>query len=161
MTEQPGFTHIQEDGSLRMVDVGDKEISARVAVAACSVLLNPRTFDLLLRKALPKGDALAAAQAAGVLAAKRTSSLIPFCHNLGLDFVDISFATDAATHSIHIRAEARLRARTGVEMEALCAAQIAALTIYDMCKALQKDIRITNCRLLHKSGGRSGAYNAD
>lgn len=155
------FTHLKDDGSATMVDVGNKETTRRVAKAGCTVILNPSTFDLLVRKALPKGDVLNTAKVAGVLAAKRTSELIPFCHGLNLDFVDISFELDAPASSIHISAEARLSARTGVEMEALMAAQIAALTIYDMCKAAQKDIKITNCRLLHKSGGKSGEYNAD
>lgn len=155
------FTHLKDDGSATMVDVGNKETTRRVAKAGCTVILNPVTFDLLVRKALPKGDVLNTAKVAGVLAAKRTSELIPFCHGLNLDFADISFELDALASSIHISAEARLSASTGVEMEALMAAQIAALTIYDMCKAAQKDIKITNCRLLHKSGGKSGEYNAD
>lgn len=154
------FTHLKDDGSATMVDVGDKSVSRRVAIAGSTVILNPKTFELLVQKALPKGDVLNTAKVAGVLAAKRTSELIPFCHGLNLDFVDINFELDPPASSIHIKAEARLSARTGVEMEALTAAQIAALTIYDMCKAVQKDIKITNCRLLHKSGGRSGEYNA-
>lgn len=154
------FTHLKDDGSATMVDVGAKSVTGRVARAGCTVVLNPETFALLLQKALPKGDVLNTAKVAGVLAAKRTSELIPFCHGLNLDFVDIAFDLDQDDSSIHIRTEARLSARTGVEMEALMAAQIAALTIYDMCKAVQKDIKITNCRLLHKSGGKSGEYNA-
>lgn len=154
------FTHLKDDGAATMVDVGHKEATRRVARAGCTVLLNSETFDLLAQKALPKGDALNTAKVAGVLAAKRTSELIPFCHGLNLDFVDISFELDQPASSIHISAEARLTARTGVEMEALMATQVAALTIYDMCKAAQKDIKITNCRLLHKSGGKSGDYNA-
>ena len=157
----PHFTHIREDGSATMVDVGEKEITLRRAAAGATVILNPHVFDLLRRKALPKGDALAVAKAAGIMAARQTSSLIPFCHSLNLDFADISFELEEAGSSIHIRSEVSLAARTGAEMEALCAVQVAALTIYDMCKAAQKDIRITNCRLLHKSGGKSGVYNAD
>lgn len=156
-----GFTHIKEDGSATMVDVGDKNTTRRIAIAGTTVILNKNTFELLLQKALPKGDVLTTAKIAGVMAAKRTAELIPFCHSLGLDFVDISFELEPEACSIHIKSEARLNARTGVEMEALCAAQIAALTIYDMCKAVQKDIKITDCRLLHKSGGRNGEYNAD
>lgn len=154
------FTHLKDDGSATMVDVGEKNITRRVAIAGCTVILNPKTFELLRQKALPKGDVLNTAKVAGVLAAKRTSELIPFCHGLNLDFVDISFELEPEASSIHIKTEARLSARTGVEMEALMAAQVAALTIYDMCKAVQKDIKITNCRLLHKSGGKSGDYNA-
>lgn len=155
------FTHLKDDGSATMVDVGNKETTRRVARAGCTVVLNSKTFDLLVQKALPKGDVLNTAKVAGVLAAKRTSELIPFCHGLNLDFVDIDFTLEPESSSIHITTEARLSARTGVEMEALMAAQLAALTIYDMCKAVQKDIKITNCRLLHKSGGKSGEYNAE
>lgn len=155
------FTHLKDDGSATMVDVGGKETTCRVAKAGCTVVLNAKTFELLVQKALPKGDVLSTAKVAGVLAAKRTSALIPFCHGLNLDFVDINFTLDQPASSIHITTEARLSARTGVEMEALMAAQVAALTIYDMCKAVQKDIKITNCRLLHKSGGKSGEYNAE
>lgn len=155
------FTHLKDDGSVTMVDVGNKETTRRIARAGCTVILNPKTFDLLVQKALPKGDVLSTAKVAGVLAAKRTSELIPFCHGLNLDFVDIDFTLEPESSSIHITTEARLSARTGVEMEALMAAQLAALTIYDMCKAVQKDIKITNCRLLHKSGGKSGEYNAE
>lgn len=154
------FTHLKDDGSATMVDVGHKEITRRIAKAGCTVILNPETFALLVQKALPKGDVLNTAKVAGVLAAKRTSELIPFCHGLNLDFIDINFELDEPASSIHISSEARLSARTGVEMEALMAAQVAALTIYDMCKAVQKNIQITNCRLLHKSGGKSGEYNA-
>ncbi|MDR2503336.1 MAG: cyclic pyranopterin monophosphate synthase MoaC [Deltaproteobacteria bacterium] len=157
----PSFSHIKDDGSAVMVDVGGKDISSRRAVAGASVVLNAHTFELLRHKALPKGDALAVAKTAGIMAAKQTAALIPLCHSLALDFVDLSFELEEKTHSVHIRAEVRLAARTGVEMEALCAVQIAALTIYDMCKAAQKDIKITNCRLLHKSGGRSGTYDAE
>lgn len=155
------FTHLKDDGSAVMVDVGGKAGTQRVAVAGCTVVLAPKTFELLVQKALPKGDALNTAKVAGVLAAKRTSVLIPFCHALNLNFADVTFELDQAASSIHIQAEARLHARTGVEMEALTAATVAALTIYDMCKAVQKDIRITDCRLLHKSGGKNGEYNAE
>ncbi|MDR2050282.1 MAG: cyclic pyranopterin monophosphate synthase MoaC [Deltaproteobacteria bacterium] len=155
----PEFTHLKEDGSATMVDIGGKDVSRRIARAGCSVILNPLAFDLLRRKALPKGDALAAAKTAGIMAAKRTADLIPFCHNLELDFVDLSFTLDPEGSSIHLQSEVRVSGRSGAEMEALCAVQIAALTLYDMCKAVQKDIRIVNCRLLHKSGGRGGEYN--
>lgn len=161
MSDCPEFTHIKADGTFGMVDVGGKTAGRRRAVAGCSVLLNARAFELLRQKALPKGDALALAKAAGIMAAKRTAELIPLCHSLGLDYADVSFTLSPADHSVQIRAEVRVDAKTGVEMEALCAAQVAALTVYDMCKAVQKDIVITNCRLLHKSGGRGGEYNAE
>lgn len=154
------FTHLKSDGSATMVDVGHKEATARVAFARTTVVLNQPTFELLVKQALPKGDVLSTAKIAGIFAAKHTSSLIPFCHGLNLDFADVSFELQPETFSIIITAQAQLYAKTGVEMEALCAAQVAALTIYDMCKAVQKDIRITDCYLLHKSGGKSGEYNA-
>lgn len=154
------FTHLKDDGSATMVNVGEKNITQRRAVATSTVVLSSATFELLARKALPKGDVLTTAKIAGVMAAKKTAELIPFCHSLGLDFADVSFELFPESASVRITAEARVTSRTGVEMEALTAAQVAALTIYDMCKAVQKDIRITDCRLLHKSGGRSGDYNA-
>jgi cyclic pyranopterin phosphate synthase len=116
---------------------------------------------MLVDQALPKGDALATARIAGIMAAKRTHELIPLCHPLPLSKVDVDFEPDAASSSLVITAEARTTGQTGVEMEALTAAQVAALTVYDMCKAVQKDIVITDCRLVHKSGGKSGEYNAD
>lgn len=157
--QEPSFSHLSEDGSATMVDVGGKEITRRVAIAAASVLVSPATLDLLVRKALPKGDVLTTAKLAGIMAAKQTSELIPLCHQLPLDYVDVRFSIDEKTSAVHIEAEARTSHKTGVEMEALTAVQIAALTIYDMCKAVQKDIVIDNCRLLHKSGGRSGEFN--
>ena len=116
---------------------------------------------LLVQKALPKGEVLGTARIAGILAAKRTFELIPLCHPLPLDFADVSFDIDEAANIVHVTAEARTSARTGVEMEALLAAQVAAATIYDMCKAVQKDIRITNCRLVYKSGGKSGLFESE
>lgn len=156
-----GFSHLDESGRARMVDVGGKDATKRTAVARTTVVLSAETYSLLQEKALPKGDALAAARVAGILAAKRTAELIPLCHPLQLSFVDVRFETDDASHCLHIEAEARLTGRTGVEMEALMAAQVAALTIYDMCKAVQKDIRITDCRLVYKEGGKSGTFKAE
>jgi cyclic pyranopterin phosphate synthase len=115
-------------------------------------------MELLMNKALPKGDVLTTAKIAGIQAAKKTWELIPMCHPLLLSFLDVRFQVDTARNMIHIEAEARTTAGTGVEMEALVAAQCAAMTIYDMCKAVQRDIVITDCKLLHKSGGRSGTY---
>lgn len=155
-----GLTHIDGSGDARMVDVGHKADTRRVALAGTTVRLSPETFALLRENALPKGDALATAKVAGILAAKQTHALIPMCHPLPLSYVDVRFAPVEAEAAIHIEAEARTTGPTGVEMEALMAAQVAALTLYDMCKAVQKDILITDCRLLHKSGGRSGTYDA-
>ena len=148
------------DGSVTMVDVGRKAESVRIAVVGAEVEMNAATLDLLKRAALPKGDVLTTAKIAGIMAAKRTSELIPMCHPLTLDYVDIRFEIHDAPPCIRLEAEARSTGRTGVEMEALVAAQIAAAAIYDMCKAAQKDIRITNVRLLRKSGGKSGEFTA-
>ncbi len=155
-----GFSHLTDDGTATMVDVGGKTETRRTAVARVEVRLAPATMDLLIKKALPKGDVLSVARVAGILAAKKTADLIPLCHPLPLDFVDVRFEVDAQTNVLRIETEARTSSRTGVEMEALTAAQIASLTVYDMCKAVQKDIAITNCRLITKTGGKSGDYHA-
>ena len=156
-----GFSHLDAEGRARMVDVSHKSENLRVARVRVDVLLNAETMALLVEKALPKGEVLGTARIAGILAAKRTFELIPLCHPLPLDFADVTFAIDQATGIVHVEAEARTTAKTGVEMEALVAAQIAAATIYDMCKAVQKDIRITDCRLVYKSGGKSGLFQAE
>lgn len=154
------FTHIDADGHTRMVDVGVKSKTRRLAIAGCEVRLSPETMRLLSSAALPKGDALATAKIAGILAAKRTADLIPLCHPLPLAFADVRFFVDEAAAIVRIEAEASTTAETGVEMEALTAASVAALTIYDMCKAVQKDIVLGEIRLLFKSGGKSGVYVA-
>ncbi|MDR3641341.1 MAG: cyclic pyranopterin monophosphate synthase MoaC [Humidesulfovibrio sp.] len=156
-----GFSHLDAEGRARMVDVSGKAESVRIARVRAEVLLNAETMRLLVQKALPKGEVLGTARIAGILAAKRTFELIPLCHPLPLDFADVSFEIDEEACIVRIEAEARTSARTGVEMEALLAAQVAAATIYDMCKAVQKDIRITNCRLVYKSGGKSGLFQAE
>jgi cyclic pyranopterin phosphate synthase len=155
------LTHIDEAGNVVMVDVGDKADTRRRAVVRTKVLLNERTFDLLTRNALPKGDVLTTAKVAGIMAAKRTWELIPMCHPLLLSKVDVTLTPVPADLAIEIEAEARTTGPTGVEMEALMAAQVAAMTIYDMCKAVQRDILITDCRLTHKSGGKSGEFSAE
>lgn len=159
MKEQQGLTHIDESGNVVMVDVGDKASTRRRAVVRSRVLLSEQTFDLLVCNALPKGDVLTTAKVAGIMAAKRTAELIPMCHPIFVSKVDVRCTPVAAEHCIEIEAEARTTGPTGVEMEALMAAQVAAMTIYDMCKAVQRDIRITDCRLTHKSGGKSGEFN--
>ncbi len=155
------LTHVNEQGGLEMVDVGDKADTSRRAVFQSKVLLSEKTFKLLQEQALPKGDVLTTAKIAGIQAAKKTAELIPLCHPIFLKHIDLEFFPDPEEHSIRIRAEARSTGPTGVEMEALVAAQTAAMTIYDMCKAVQRDIRITDCCLLHKSGGRSGIYDRE
>lgn len=155
------FSHLDADGKARMVDVGSKDVTRRVAIAGCTVLVSPATLALLKEQALPKGDALNTAKIAGIMAAKRTSELIPLCHPLALDYCDVRFTIQDEPPAVLVEAESRTSGRTGVEMEALTAVQVAALTIYDMCKAIQKDIRISDCRLLLKTGGKSGEYRAD
>jgi len=154
-------THLGDEGAPRMVDVGDKPISVRRAVAAASVRMRPDVLATLLDAGGPKGDAMVTARLAGIGAAKRTAELIPLCHPLPLDRVDVELEPDRDGGVITIRAEVRATARTGVEMEALTAASVAALTLYDMAKALQRDIVIERIGLLSKSGGRSGDYERD
>ena len=152
------FSHLDAKGSMTMVNVGAKPATERRAIAGVVVDLAPETMDLLRRQALPKGDVLACAKVAGIMAAKRTGELIPLCHPPNLNFADISF--EIVGNSVRIRAEARTVGPTGVEMEAIVGAQIAAATIYDMCKAVQRDIVIRELRLLYKSGGKSGEFKA-
>ena len=154
-------SHLDESGAPRMVDVGDKPISARRAVAAATVRMRPDVLAALLGAGGPKGDALMVARLAGIGGAKRTSELIPLCHPLPLDLVEVELTPDSTAGTVTIRAEARATARTGVEMEALTAASVAALTLYDMAKALQRDIVIDRVELLEKSGGRSGNYSRE
>ena len=152
------FSHMAEDGSISMVDVGGKDVTRRVAIVRGAVEMNANTLDLLKRRALPKGDVLVTAQVAGIMAAKRTSELIPLCHPVPLSFVDVRFEIQDEPPAVLIESEARTSDRTGVEMEATIAAQVAAATIYDMCKAVQKDMVIRDVRLVHKSGGRTGTF---
>ena len=154
-------SHLDDDGSPRMVDVGDKPVTARRAVAGATVRMRPDVLATLLDAGGPKGDALVTARLAGIGAAKRTSELIPLCHPLPLDRVDVELTPDRGGGLVVVRAEVRVTARTGVEMEALTAATVAALTLYDMAKALQRDIVIEQVELIEKSGGRSGDYRRD
>ncbi|MDR1777788.1 MAG: cyclic pyranopterin monophosphate synthase MoaC [Desulfovibrio sp.] len=160
MTTTDDFTHIDAKGGVTMVDVGAKQASRRRAVAEAWVHLNSATMELLRQAALPKGDALTCAKIGGIMAAKRVGELIPLCHPLNLTFVDVNFEILDDPARIHVVAEARTTGLTGVEMEAIVAAQTAAAVIYDMCKAVQRDIVINGVRLLHKSGGKSGEFNA-
>ena len=141
-----------------MVDVGDKPVSHRTAVAAASVKVNRETFRLIQSGGMKKGDVLTVAQIAGIMGAKKTWELIPMCHPIFLQGIDLNFHLEEKDYSIRIRASVKCDGKTGVEMEALTAVSVAALTVYDMCKAVQKDIEITDIRLLHKSGGVHGAF---
>lgn len=152
------LTHFNEQGRARMVDVSEKPQTYRVARAAAAVHMAKTTMDKVREGSIGKGDVLAVAQVAGVMAAKKNSELIPMCHPLLLTKVDISFELEETT--LRIFSEVRCCGETGVEMEALTAASVAALTVYDMCKAMQRDMVITDVRLLYKEGGKSGVYEA-
>jgi cyclic pyranopterin phosphate synthase len=155
------FTHFNVEGRAKMVDVSEKQVTLRTAAAGGIVKLHPETYDMVVQGRMKKGDVLAVAQVAGIMAAKKNSELIPMCHPIALTGVDISFRLDDEHSAIDITATVRCKGETGVEMEALTAVTVAALTIYDMCKAVQKDIVIDHIRLLSKSGGKSGDYTAD
>ncbi len=159
--EAPALSHIAPDGSARMVDVGPKPETARVARARAVLEMNAHTLALLRQNALPKGDALAVAKTAGILAAKRASGLIPLCHPLALTFADVTFAIQEQPPAVLIESEVRTFGRTGAEMEAIVAVQIAAATVYDMAKAVQKDMIIRDVRLVYKSGGKSGEFSRE
>ncbi|MDO8184365.1 cyclic pyranopterin monophosphate synthase MoaC [Conexibacter sp. JD483] len=152
------LTHLDADGRARMVDVGAKAVSDRRAVARALVRMAPATAAAVRDGNAPKGDVIAVARIAGIQAAKRTSELIPLCHGLPLSFVDVAAAIDAEAGTITLTSEARTSAQTGVEMEALTAASVAALTVYDMVKGLEKGVEIAEVVLLEKSGGRSGTW---
>ena len=150
------LTHVDDYGHIHMVDVGGKPDTEREAIAKGEVLMRPETLRMIAEKGTPKGDVLAAAQLAGILAAKQTHNLIPLCHPLMLTQIDVGFSVDERVPRIEITATVRTRGKTGVEMEALTAVSVAALTIYDMAKAVEKTMRISNIRLVYKSGGKSG-----
>jgi len=156
MPNQSQLSHINAAGQATMVDVGAKAITRREAVARGFIALQKETLQLLQRNALPKGNAIETARLAGIMAAKRTGELIPLCHPLGLDFVDVQIATQES--GLAIEATARCHGQTGVEMEALTAVSVAALTLYDMCKAVDKMMVMGEIRLVKKSGGRSGDF---
>ncbi len=152
------LTHFDKEGRSRMVDVSKKKETLRVAVARGSVSMKPETFRRILDKKIEKGDVLGVARVAGILAAKRTAELIPMCHPLNLSAVDLYFFPDEKNHRIEIEAQVKLTGRTGVEMEALTAVSAAALTIYDMAKAVDRGMVISEIRLIKKTGGKSGTY---
>ncbi len=155
---EKNFSHMDKDGSVTMVDVSHKHDTQRIAIVRGCIDLSKETMELLQQAALPKGDVLTTAKLAGIMAAKRTAELIPLCHPLALAFVDVRF--EVTSYGLQLEAEARTTGPTGVEMEALVGAQMAAATVYDMCKAVQKDIVIRDIRLVYKSGGKSGIFCA-
>lgn len=155
------FTHFNDQGRARMVDVGEKDVTHREAVAAARVLVNRETFDLIRSGGVKKGDVLTVAQVAGIMGAKRTPELIPMCHPVQISGVDLRLTLDETRCSVEITASVRCGGRTGVEMEALTAVSTAALTVYDMCKAVQRDMVITDVRLLSKTGGVHGTFQRE
>lgn len=154
------LTHFDADGNAVMVDVSSKGVTDRVAIAEAFVVVEPATMKLIVEGGVKKGDVISVAQLAGIMGAKRTPDLIPLCHPLSLSSVTVSLDCDTAKSCVRVTATCRVTARTGVEMEALTAAAVASLTVYDMCKAVDRRIRITDLRLIHKSGGKTGAFNA-
>lgn len=154
------LTHFDAEGNAIMVDVSNKDVTERVATAEARVFVQPATMKLIVDGGIKKGDVLSVAQLAGIMGAKRTPDLIPLCHPLSLSSATVSLNCDTARSCIQVTATCRVTARTGVEIEALTAAAVASLTIYDMCKAVDRGIRITDLRLVHKSGGTSGTFNA-
>lgn len=152
------FTHFNDQGRAKMVDVGEKAPTRRTATAAARVLVNQETFSLIRSGGMKKGDVLTVAQVAGVMGAKRTPELIPMCHPILIDGIDLKLSLDEEHRSVEIQATVSCDGRTGVEMEALTAVSAAALTVYDMCKAVQKDMVITDIRLIKKTGGVHGDF---
>jgi cyclic pyranopterin phosphate synthase len=155
----PELTHFDAAGRARMVDVGGKPVTDRVAVAAGRVEMAPATLQAITGQTIGKGDVLGVARLAGIMAAKRTADLIPLCHPLPLSAVELELAPVPAENAVEIAATVRTTGRTGVEMEALTAVSVAALTVYDMCKAIDRGMRIVDIRLRHKSGGKSGTFD--
>src|SRR6266496_2963741 len=152
------LTHLDDQGRARMVDVSEKEVSSRIAVARGSIHMRPETLDLILEGKVEKGDVFSVARVAGIMAAKKTSELIPMCHPLNITSVEIELTPGEKPARVDIEASARVSGKTGVEMEAMTAASVAALTIYDMCKAVDRGMTIGEIRLVKKSGGKSGTF---
>ncbi len=155
------LTHLDEQGQARMVDVSDKAETHRVATAVGRVSMQPATLALIQEGGVKKGDVLSVARLAGIMGAKRTADLIPLCHPLSLNSIDVELTVDTDNNAVVIEATAKVAGRTGVEMEALTAVSVAALTIYDMCKAVDREMRIGDVRLTYKTGGKSGTFQAD
>ena len=160
MSSDDKLTHLDAQGKASMVDVGAKPISERIAIASGSVLMKAETLAMIREGNLKKGDVLAAARIAGIMAAKRTADLIPLCHPIALDKISLDLAFDDSNHAIDIVATVKTSGKTGVEMEALTAVSVAALTVYDMAKAVDRDMRLSNIRLLEKRGGTRGDFVA-
>lgn len=160
-TKDFGLTHIGSKGEAQMVDVSAKETSKRVAIASCKVILGRKVFDLVSANQMTKGDVLSVAKIAGISGAKQTGNLIPLCHNINLTHVRVDLTLNPCDFSVEIEGEAATTGKTGVEMEAMTAVTVAGLTVYDMCKAASKDIQITNVRLEHKMGGKSGQWSRE
>ncbi len=157
MTEQR-LTHLDDEGKALMVDVSEKSSTVRTAIASARVCMKPETLRLITERGIPKGDVFAVSRVAGIMAAKKTPELIPLCHPLNLSSVKIDFKIDEDKASIEIISTVKIQAQTGVEMEALTACTVAALTIYDMCKAVDKGMTISDIKLLEKHGGKSGSF---
>lgn len=153
------LSHMDERGRARMVDVTEKDVTRRVAVARGVVVMRAETLDAISEGQIPKGDVLAVARIAGIMAAKKTSDLVPMCHPLDISGVEVDLTPRRSPPSVEIEATVRTTGRTGVEMEALTAVSVAGLTIYDMCKAVDRGMTIGEIRLVHKSGGKSGAFD--
>jgi cyclic pyranopterin phosphate synthase len=156
-----GFTHFDQAGNAAMVDVSDKPVTARTATARTRVVMQPATLAMIQQGSAKKGDVLGVARLAGIMGAKRTADLIPLCHPLPVTAVKVDLQTDAAASVVEITATVRTTGQTGVEMEALTAASVAALTVYDMCKAVDRSMRIEALRVIYKAGGKSGEFSQD
>ncbi len=154
------LTHLDKDGKAAMVDVSAKDVTARSATARGTVLMQAETLALIMEAGVKKGDVLSVAQLAGIMGAKKTAELIPLCHPLPLDSVEVTLTCVPERNAVDIAATAKTQGRTGVEMEAMTAVSVAALTVYDMCKAVDRGIRLTDVRLVEKSGGKSGHFKA-
>ena len=155
------LTHLDATGNAHMVDVSDKHVTSRSATARAQVTMLPETLALILGGTAKKGDVLATARIAGIMAAKKTHELIPLCHPLLITKVSVDFVADEKTSSVEVSATIRVEGKTGVEMEALTACSVAALTLYDMCKAVDRGMKITDLRLTEKTGGKSGSFTAE
>ena len=155
------FTHLDDEGNAVMVDVSNKQATQRTATAKGTVTMEPETMALIQAGGVKKGDVLSVAQLAGIMGAKRTPDLIPLCHPLELTSVTVALVCDPGRNAVDITATCKLKGQTGVEMEALTAVAVAALTVYDMCKAVDRGMKITDVRLVHKAGGKSGTFEAE
>lgn len=161
MNKRKGLSHLNKDGTAVMVDVSDKDITSRVAIAAGTISMQADTMTLVQKGGLKKGDVISVARLAGILGAKRTPELIPLCHPLTLQNIEVKLELIPSNNSINIEATCKVMGQTGVEMEALTAVSITALTIYDMCKAVDRTMKLTDIRLVSKSGGKSPDFDAD